>query len=255
MFDKIKGLDNESQAYGYTNWLAKFLGTTEQSTKVGFQHGWIWWDIDQTPLPFGLDPNWSRSTKILTQDEKIAEGVCKLGKQAVSCGLPFLNYFEYGKTVYKREKDLLFIPTHSNSSEKVTSQIYESIKAAKDKYTGAVLLAYEDRELEPEIKDWFTVEIGAGDLELNSFDRLSRIFQQYSVAVTDTMGSHVLYARWAGMAIGIDAQLANKDQKLEELEGWYPGLVLDGNEPVLWDLPKIAMCEPREIAQHFGWKI
>ena len=254
MFDERRHLDNESQAYGYTAWLAKYLGTTEQSTSVGFQHGWIWWDIEKTALPYGLDPNWGKSCKMLVQDEKIAEGVRELGKEAIACGLPFLSYFEYGKTVYERDKGLLFIPSHSNSSSKVTPQIYESIKAAKDKYSGAVLLAYEDRELEPEIKDWFTVEIGAGDLETNSFERLSRIFQQYSVAVTDTLGSHVLYARWAGMPLGIDAQLA-KDQKLEEADSLYPGLVIDGNDPVLWDLPEIAMCEPKEIAKHFGWEI
>jgi hypothetical protein len=68
------------------------------------------------------------------------------------------------------------------------------------------------------------------------------------------MGSHVLYARWAGMPIGIDAQLA-KGKKLEEADSLYPGLVIDGNDPVLWDLPEIAMCEPREIAKHFGWEI
>jgi hypothetical protein len=254
VFEVRSPLDNESEAYGYAKWLAKHLKVREQKTATGFQHGWIWWDIEKTLLPEGLDPNWNKWQSMLVQDEKVAEGVRLLGKPAIACGLPFLNYFEYGKTVYKRDKGLLFIPSHSNSSAKITDQIYESIKAAKDKYSGAVLLAYEDRELEPAIKDWFAVEIGAGDLETNSFERLSRIFQQYSVAVTDTIGSHVLYARWAGMPLGVDAQLA-KDQKLEEADSLYPGLVIDGNDPVLWALPEIAVCEPREIAKHFGWEI
>lgn len=268
VFREIDSAKSESDNYGYSEWLAKHLNVRFQRTSVGFQHGWIWWDIQDCPLPAGIDPNWKWHSKILTQDETIRDGVIQLGKKSVACGLPFLNYFDHGRVPCERIYQNLYIPAHSNSSMDRTRAIFESIKSAKDKYKDcAILLAYCDRKLEPEIKDWFErVEIGAGDLEANSFERMAKIFQQYETAITDVTGSHVLYARWAGMKVGLDVELFQNSIRNglsfrhdtftpEYINNRYPGLVVDGNDPVLWKLPNIATATPREIAEEFGWEL
>ena len=268
MFQEIVSAKYETDNYGYSRWLADYLKVNYQETSVGFQHGWIWWDVNDLALPAGIDPNWKRHSKLLTQDEFVREGVEKLGKKAVACGLPFLNYYDYACVPQEKVSQNLYIPPHSNSSENRTEAILDCIKAAKDKYKNcSIMLAYCDRKLEPEIKDWFEkVEIGAGDLETNSFKRMANIFQQYDTAITDITGSHILYARYAGIKIGLDAELFQNSIKndiaynpslftLEYINNRYPGLVIDGNDPVLWELPNIAKATPLEIAKQLEWEV
>jgi hypothetical protein len=256
VYEVIAGARSESENYGYTRWLAKHLKLQHQSTSVGFQHGWMWWDITDGPFQekgiYGLDPNWTRHTALLVQDNAVLEAVEKAGKPAYACGLPFLNYFDNDRPEQARDRDLLFVPTHSNSSKKQSDIVLESIRRAKDKYKGSVLLAWEDRHLEPEVSQWFEVEIGAGDLEINSFSRIAKVFQRYDKVVTDTMGSHILYARYAGAKVSLDAELFRPEKfSLDYIQNRLPGLVAD--EPILWELPELASCEPLQIAKYFGW--
>jgi hypothetical protein len=146
----------------------------------------------------------------------------------------------------------LFLLTRTRLPRSPSDIVLESIRRAKDKYKGSVLLAWEDRHLEPEVSQWFEVEIGAGDLEINSFSRIAKVFQRYDKVVTDTMGSHILYARYAGAKVSLDAELFRPEKfSLDYIQNRLPGLVAD--EPILWEIPELVSCEPLQIAKYFGW--
>lgn len=280
---EIKAIRNEADLYGYTVWLAEHLGLEIYPRALrGFQHGWIWWDMEQGSrqgLDINLDTYWGQ----LVQDEHVEK--CLLAEKifAKACGLPFLNYLEFSgaKGFFPRTGGLLYVPVHSNPWNNVKDDVVESaIRFSKKHPDASIMLSWSDQKLAPELTPYFrNVEIGAGALEMTSFPRIAKIFQTYDVMLTDAIGSHVLYAMACGLKVGIDAGLYYncittenaqetpdgkrwKDEKfnakyfsLDYLDARFPGMVVDGNAPSYCVMPDFPVVQPKEIAELLGWPI
>ena len=280
---EIKAIRNEADLYGYSVWLAEHLGLKIYPRALrGFQHGWIWWDMEQGSrqgLDINLDAYWGQ----LVQDEHVEKCLRNEKIYAKACGLPFLNYLEFSGTkgLFPKTGGLLYVPTHSNPWNNVKDDVVESaIRFSKKHPDAAIMLSWSDQKLAPELAPYFRkVEIGAGALEMTSFPRISKIFQTYDTMLTDAIGSHVLYAMACGLKVGIDAGLyfnciqTEKAQKtpdgkrwqdekfnnqyfsLEYLDARFPGMVVDGNDPNYCVMPHFPVVEPKEIASLLGWAI
>lgn len=280
---ELKAVRNESDLYGYTVWLASYLGYEICPRSLrNFQHGWIWWDMVDGSNQ-GLDPNIDSYWGILVQDDKVATTLHRRKIFAQACGLPFLNFLEFSgvKNTVKREFDLLYVPTHSNPWNDLGENVINGAEKFCKKYQDAgIMLSWSDRHLKDRVAPMFSrVEIGAGALEVMSFYRLAKTFQSYKTMITDSMGSHVLYAMACGMNVGIDAGLyykvmeTNAAQKgadihiakarnedlsvfdLAFLDTKFPGLVIDGNVPQYCNVPFMPSVPPQEIARLLGWDI
>ena len=280
---EIKGVRNEADLYGYTVWLAEYLGLEIYPRALrGFQHGWIWWELEEGSRQ-GLDVNLDDYWGELVQDEHVEACLRKQKVYAKACGLPFLNYLEFSGTkgYFERTGGLLYIPTHSNPWNDVKQDVVESaIKFSKKHPGSSIMLSWSDQKLAPDLAPYFkAVEIGAGALEMTSFPRMSKILQTYDTMVTDAIGSHVLYSMACGMKVGIDAGLyydcgsteaakqtpdfqrfeqeghKNIYWSLDYLDSRFPGMVIDGENPKYCTMPNFPVIQPKEIAELLGWPI
>jgi hypothetical protein len=276
MVTELNTVRCEADLYGYSLWLAEYLDLNVCPRSLrGFQHGWIWWDIVDGELA-GFDPNLSEYFGILVQDKQIEQSLLRDGIYAKACGLPFLNFLKHTKIETKRNKGKLYIPTHSNPWNDVSKSIkFLASNFANKDYS--IMLSWNDRHID--IDGFNHIEIGAGALETTSFYRMATIFSSYDEVITDSIGSHVLYAIACGAKVGIDANAYDNARKMniwagtadEELskkrptkqdyydinyiDKKYSGLVIDDNSPSYCQMPEIAYERPEVIADLLGWGI
>ena len=263
----------EPDLYGFSDWLASYLGCQRQPSIRGYQHGWIWWEREKND-DRGFDPNFQRRDGLLVQNEQIAQSLRDEGVYAKAVGLPFLTYKNYsGQQIPERRSEVLFVPTHSNPWCDLSGDVTDSCAQHKDK-GWSVMLSKSDYRLK--IDGFQNVEQGAGIFDRNSFERLFNIFHSYEYMVTDAVGSHIGYGLACGMKVKIDVEnfsrfqgswkqtgdykLFNKrSEGLSDLDinslsymetrfpgictGWHSGDIDVANEP------------PEVIATELGWKL
>lgn len=271
---ELNGVRGEADLYGYSLWLAKHLGLEVCPKSIrGFQHGWIWWDIQPGDRD-GFDPNFNKHVGCLVQDEKIEKQLLSENIFAKACGLPFLNFLANEEIKVKRNKGKLYVPAHSNAWGDISKIIDITTKRYANKGY-SVMLGWNDRHLRPE--GFEAIEIGAGALETTSFYRMADILLSYEEMVTDSIGSHVLYGLACGMKVGIDAntfELAKSENtwvgtvegkvverttskfynSLDYIDQRYPGLVIQDNCPNYNKMPLIGSETPENIAKLLGWE-
>jgi len=287
----LRSLRSESDLYGYSTWLAKYLRYPVVPLSMrGFQHGWVWWKkSNEEPIELGLDPNLNKYLGTLVQDLNVHQVLQNKKIFSVIAGLPFLNFRSFcgyaGKFSERIEGSVLYVPTHSNPWNNYSFVIGEMSDRAL-KVIGrdcAVLLSWNDRQLAPVFSERFsTVEIGAGALEISSFYRLSRIFEKYEFVITDSMGSHVLYAASCGAKVGIHRALyrplhdknslrsstdyeflkkiggqewMDRYSEIDFIDSTYPGLVTEGFPIGGFTPPQITEMSPECVATYLGWEL
>jgi hypothetical protein len=284
-------LRNEVDLYGYSEWLARHLGYPIIPKSLrGFQHGWIWWNVDDVAPAngFGMDPNLDHYFGALVQDKALEASMRARGIYAHAAGLPFQSYYQHcglkGSWAPQRQDEVLFVPAHSNPWLQISEDVLTCAAKASFLLKGcAILLSWNDRHLAPVLAPHFKrVEIGAGALEADSFLRMAHIFERYGYVISDAMGSHIYYARLCGAHVGIDAELykqalegkartlgidyqrsklspdfemRQRILQLDYIDRRYPGLVVDSGLPTDWTLPVLASERPDRIAHLLGWDL
>lgn len=263
---------NEVEYYGYGRWLANKVGISHvPQNRIRFQHMWIWWELEDRDIPFALDPALKSFDKELCQSEQISKVVSRYTKsQAV--GLPFTNFlWNEPRGNFKRNGKVLYVPSHSNPWCNFSKKVHQTISTYKPEGEVTILLAWNDRHLAGNYQMPF--EIGAGVWEVNSFQRLRKIFSEYSYMLTSRMGSHVLYALACGMKVGLCANHWDDDiyhphaishglvdrakeiRGLKHIDNLFPGIVVEGGLPTYDKCPEIMDTSPLEIARLLEWPV
>ena len=264
---------NEVEYYGYARWLANHVGFQNiPSTRIRFQHMWLWWPLEDRDIPFALDPSLKGFYKELCQNEQISEVVSRYTR-AQAVGLPFINFlWNEPKVEFQRNGKILYVPSHSNPWCDFSKKVHETVKAyTQDNRDITLLLSWNDQKLAGNYGLPF--EIGAGVWEQTSFYRLRKIFSEYSYMLTSRMGSHVLYGLACGMKVGLCAQhwddeiyhphaiqhglveRAKEIRSLKYLDDLFPGIVVENGLPTYDKCPEIMDTPPREIARLLEWPV
>ena len=287
-------LRNETDLYGYSLWLSKKLKLPFTPISLrGFQHGWIWWDVNLlgAERDLGLDPNLNTFWGELVQDKTVEAFLIKNSIFSKACGLPFLSFLENEESseVFPQriKGSILYVPPHSNPWHDEEEAVKTAIDCFPRHPNSAVLLSSNDAKLSARYVKYFRIEIGAGALQSRSFYRLARIFRTYEYMISCSMGSHIRYAAACGMKVGIlrkpfeiclqpqvnsfagycdKQQLIDKNSDLKDMfiaiqsasriNNWHPGLFIDDiSDCQFVDFPKITCLKPIEIAKLLGWEI
>ncbi len=284
---ELSALRNETDLYGFSHWLAEELGFPFPPLSLrGYQHGWIWWEkCKDEPFGLGLDPNLNKYWGEIVQDENVRSRLQEEKIFSVVGGLPFVHFyknFQMHELLPERiSGSVLYIPTHSNPWGNYQRAIEKNMTNLRRVVGGnlSIMLAWNDRGLSHRVREAFDrVEVGAGALEITSFFRLMRIFHRYESVITDSMGSHILYATICGCKVGLHAELVanarenaksmdtidnKRDTAIGEwserihdpslIDSLYPGLVIDSQEIGGFCAPNFQTMASSELAKALGW--
>jgi hypothetical protein len=262
----------ESDMYGFSYWLAGHLKLPVTPISLrNFQHMWIWWDLEDRDIRWALDPNLHPFFGELVQDTQIATVLNRRKIYAKPAGLPFIHFLHHSGIDFSQPRNgkTLYVSCHSTAWRDVSKRTLEAVNSFCVDNDVTVLLAWNDRHLEKEIR--LPVEIGAGVNEVTSFFRLAKIFHKYEYMITDRMGSHVMYAMACGMKVGLSAR-SNIDAVFSEIalkEGLeerarfirstrflaerFPGLVIEDGRPQYCKVPELPEIPSIEVANDLGW--
>jgi hypothetical protein len=275
----------EADLYGFSIWLARYLGlNTVSISQSRLQHGWFWFPYKSGK--FYTNFFYNLKNGVLVQNKEYAEGLVKDGIPSSETGLPFHIFYEFSgvKGRYSEMRDgKLFVPVRSYLDASFTDSIINSVASfAATTSNFSVLLSYDDRALEGSIRRYASrVEIGASCTEAYSFYRIAQIFESYSDVITNTIGSHVLYADMCGANVvipdlrpyeyrGRDLSYIRKCQmgnvywsefySLPYLTRRFPRLFQHGEsngtmKKKIWELEGMEAKAPNEVAKLLGWRI
>lgn len=262
-------LRNEADLYGYTEWLSNHLGVKNTNPRFGFQHMWIWWDLEPRDIVWALDPHMFKSRGTLIQNEVIKSAIRSIAPEEYGvevCGLPFLNFIANHPVDFKRNGKTLYVSTHSTSWRDISNHTKKAVEDFIKDNDVTVLLSVHDCSLAKELKA--PCLMGADAMDVNSFYRIQKIFSEYEYMITDRMGSHVLYGVACGMKVGLSAKYnidtvfsetaigrgfgerAKEIRTTKFLDDRFPGLVIENGLPSYTTMPPIVNTDPKTIASY-----
>lgn len=207
-------LISEIDYYGFSKYLADRLGIKKTySSGINWKHGWIFASpkyIEQFVIDKYTRVNFVANMQ--QQNFLDSEGV-----KSIAVGLPFayVNQYDIKTNKIKRiPRSLLIMPPHSlpytNHSFDEKRYIDDILKI-KDKFDIVVACVHRscfDKGLWVKIFEKYNIPIiiGADVTDKSGLLRMSRIFRSFEYVTSNTIGSHILYASYAGCKVSIYGQ-------------------------------------------------
>jgi len=189
--------------YGFSHLLAKQCGLDKPPrTFAEWLHGWVW---DDKPNPESLAvQKLRRNLQLIVRSEAERNALIEAGFKNIAIGgLPFMYVNQQHK--FRNPYSLLAFPPHSAEAERLNSNqedyldYLESIKNSFDGIYVSIFYLDWDGSMHFEAKKrGLHVIQGSRPDDINSLIRMRAIFDSFSFVTSNTMGSHFMYALFAG---------------------------------------------------------
>lgn len=279
--------------YGASSVIASQIGMSCPSPSLAiWKHGWRFTPIRDVAQLTGTQVSAERMYLMNNDTESSLLRFC--GFRSEPIGLPFLYALREPHTAALRVPgSILVMPMHGTTHTQINSQdsIFIDSIASLTKHASCVVACVsgmcvlkgewigmlEDRGI-----PWLT---GAWVFDANGLRRMRAILQVFDYVLTNSFGSHVLYAAACGCKVACDLELALLAQSIPQLLANEPlyqykpqllaGFAMDEHQEYLvnrypWffrGLSKAKRCQswaykhlglpfwrdPRHIADLFGW--
>ncbi|WP_395167160.1 hypothetical protein [Francisella salimarina] len=229
-------LISEIDYYGFSKYLADRLGIKKTYSRgINWKHGWIFASpkyIEQ----FVIDKSARVNFVANMQQQNFLESE---GVKSIAVGLPFayVNQYDIKTNKIKRiPRSLLIMPPHSlpHTDHSFNEEHYvDEILNLKDKFDIIVACVHRscfDKKLWIKTFEKYNIPviIGAYSADKNGLLRMSRIFRSFEYMTTNSIGSHVLYASYAGCKVSIYGkyiEYAKSDYFNDSFYKKYPNLL------------------------------
>jgi len=214
--------------YGFSHVLSKRLGLSYVPRSFAdWVHGWAWWSEHSSEL-HGLSKTNKQNKIIVTNEsERLAfnsEGFINV----ISGGLPFA-YIPQQHT-QRNEHALLAYPSHSAEAEKMLTDAhdyFDYLEAIKKDFDGIYVSIYSLDWNGPihtaALKRGLNVIEGANPNDANGLLRVRSILDSFSQVTSNSMGSHMLYALYAGCKFSFCGPYYSHDESVLLSNGNWHG--------------------------------
>jgi hypothetical protein len=203
-------LRNQVDRFGFSNLLSDILSFSYTPRSFcSWLHGWVWWD---SPSAYTLGCNvLPFNTPVVVAKNEQKHVLNSVGYLHVYVdGLPF-SYTTYTGTPRKQNSLLSFLP-HSDASHPIhlatINDYLDYLLTIENSFTELfVCVFWEDffnKELVGSIVSrGLKYIVGAKPDDANALIRMRTILDYFDFVTTPTMGSHIVYAAYAGCKISI----------------------------------------------------
>jgi predicted SAM-dependent methyltransferase len=283
----------EADYYGASALIARKLSLQNTlHVPVRWIHGW---DYNRKSFINLYSAECSPMTTIFLENEARVDEMRKIGFiNSYAVGLPFI-YADAIEGTVRIKDSLLVMPAHSTTHSKIKNydllrDFFINIRSHVKNYSKVSVCVsgscYEDSEYMKFIKSFgFDVVFGAWIFDKNALVRMKTILSSFSAVISNSIGSHLIYAAYCGTRIIMVSPIDKPDYKLaaknEPAYIRYPHLLsilekhelenpIDRKFPILFksnqnldelmqwgrnELGESFKKEPEFIAELFGWKI
>jgi hypothetical protein len=189
--------------YGFSHILAKKLKLMRVPRSfAAWVHGWVWWSEHSSEL-LGLSKI-NKNINIVVTNESERFALISEGFKNVFCGgLPFA--YVPMQHAQRNNHALLAFPGHSAEFERMSSDAsdyFDFLESIKKDYDGIYVCIYSldwNRPIHSAaLKRGLHVIKGANPNDANGLLRVRSILDSFSYVTANSMGSHMLYALYAG---------------------------------------------------------
>lgn len=203
--------------YGFSNILARRCGFRYVPRSfANWIHGWIW-SMEPTAELLACS-KLPRDTTIVVRNEIEQRVLISEGFNNVKIGgLPFAYVPQ--QHIYRHEAALLAFPPHSAEAERLTTdqrQYFDYLESIKKDFDGIyVSLYYLDLNTSLHaavLERGLNVLQGARPDDANSLFRVRSILDGFKYVTSNVMGSHMLYALYAGCHYSFSGSLYSYDE-------------------------------------------
>ena len=204
----------EADYYGASSLIASELRIPNKlRTSAMWSHGWVYDKIRNYKQIAG--EHISQSRKYLVRNKEEAEVLAAQGLDAEAVGLPFLYVLRGTSTIPRVPGSLLIMPTHGTTHTPVKEEnsIFMSRVSNIRKQFSCVVGCISGmcvsnnqwiRQLETNEIPWVT---GAWVFDRNALKRMRAILESFEYVLTNSFGSHLLYASAVGCKVVCDLEL------------------------------------------------
>ncbi|MCD1636360.1 hypothetical protein K7H91_21595 [Martelella mediterranea] len=205
--------------YGFTYLLADICGLKKpRRTFSEWLHGWAW-DDQPTEETLAVG-NLHRSVPVVVRNNLEYEALKAAGfKKVFIGGLPFC--YLGNQHLVRNDHALLAIPPHSAESERLNdSQIeyFDYLEAIKSDFDGVYVsifhLDWGGALHKSAEKRGLNVVLGARPDDANSLSRTRSLLDAFKFVTSNTMGSHFVYALYAGCRFSFSGPLYSYNEEV-----------------------------------------
>ncbi len=205
--------------YGLSHVLARYCGLhAPRRSFANWVHGWIW-DEELTAEVLSC-ARLPREVSIVVRDERERDALNREGfLNVVVGGLPFA--YVQPQHSSRHADALLAIPPHSAEVERLTRgqgeymDYLESLKGAFDGvYVSIFHLDWDGPMHRAAVDRGLHIVQGARPDDANSLVRVRALFEAFDFVTTNTIGSHFVYALYAGSRFSFCGPLFIYDEEI-----------------------------------------
>ena len=276
--------------YGSNYLVSKYIGLQVKYKIIHryWQHGWITAFRQYHPDVVASEPILNKKALILVARKDEEHFLHKKGFRSKAIGLPYCYVPE---KKYIRKKNLLIMPAHGTRDIPIetTTEYDKFIKyaASQRQYFEDVVVCMHQEDIdngynEKWINNGFEVVRGASIDDANALIRMHSMFSQFETILSDSIGSHIVYAAASGAKISMiepigwkfnvkDNQFYNEDEsrlgpekdKSFGANTWcidYDFLFcdpVDAKTHIEWGKEQIGFenkLSPKELKKVLGWE-
>jgi len=213
---KIKsGIDR----YGFSSILARRLnmGYVPRSF-ADWMHGWAWWTEPKAEHLVGRDLH--RKTSIVVNNNMEKEALLVAGfKNVRTGGLPFAYVSKQND--YRSENALLAYPPHSAEAENLSTDqkdYFDYLESLKKNFTEIYVSIYyldlnKPMHSAASVRGLKVIQ-GANPSDANGLIRVRSILDSFKYVTSNVMGSHMLYALYAGCNFSFSGPFYTYDESM-----------------------------------------
>lgn len=256
----------EADYYGASRQIADQLDLVELPfSRAGWRHGWMHFPIKYVRqlTVWGND-----SAHYLMAQASHVDFLATNNIQATAVGIPFI-YADAIDHSLRVPNTLLVMPPHtlpyipSNGNEE---QYLKEIQSIRDDFDAVVFCVHHscfENGVWPELlrKHNFPMIIGASANQINSLNRLQRLFSSFEYVTSNTIGSHLPYAAYCGAKVSIYGNFSDfshynidKDPYAKANPELMAFNIEHTAEPYVRSLVPFLFCKhPKQAEQHINW--
>ncbi len=254
--------------YGANFIVEEYVGSNRGSNIINrhWSHGWTIPERQVHPEIISSEPIDSKETMVLVGRKEEERYLKSLGYRSEAIGLPFCYVPKVKCT--RMSNSLLVLPSHSTRDLKIikTSKYNNFIKHVKsqERFFNTIIICMHRDDIELGFdKIWkdsgFIVEQGAAINDKKALLRMKLLFSQYSVMLTDAMGSHVPYAASCGIRIamrrpeGWDYDLNENQYFIDDSTRLGSDYIQKQDRSAWYSHYKFLFCDPVDAKTHIEW--